>query len=337
MRRCLSACAVLVLCGLAIVCGHEASFAATAPKGVRVEVFAQAPGARSLALCAGRVYVGTKGDCVYSIPLSGGAAVRAAAGLSAPNGVACLAGRLFVAARDRVVAFTPGPGRLGTGEVIRSGLPNKSHHGLRYIKAGPDGRLYVALGSPCNICQPQGLEGSIVRMEPDGGAFERVAWGVRNSVGFDWRGGAMYFTDNGADGMGDDTPPDELNRLSPGAFYGFPFFGGRTRLRGFETAAPPTEQQAPVHEFQAHVAALGIHFYRGGMFPDLRGRALVAEHGSWNRTVPVGRQVVVVGIEGGRDSPFVSGIGRPVDVAELPDGSILVSDDAGGKIWRVSR
>jgi glucose/arabinose dehydrogenase len=140
--------------------------------------------------------------------------------------------------------------------------------------------------------------------------------------------------------MGDNIPPDELNTLRPGAFYGFPYFGGRMRLRGFETAAPPVPQTPPVYEFQAHVATLGIHFYRGAMFPELRGEALVAEHGSWNRSTPVGYQVVRMRIGGGSSGngqSFLRSLGRPVDIEELPDGSIVVSDDAGGRIWRISR
>jgi glucose/arabinose dehydrogenase len=267
--------------------------------------------------------------------------VRAASGLAAPNGVACLGGRLYVASRDRITAFTPTPeGGLAGRMDVQTGLPNLAHHGLRYIQAGPDGRLYVSIGSACNICQPTGLQGTIVSVGPNGGGVQRVAWGIRNSVGFDWSGGTLYFTDNGADGMGDDMPPDELNALREGAFYGFPYFGGRVRLRGFESGNPPAQPTPPVYEFQAHVAALGIHFYRGAMFPELRGDALIAEHGSWNRSTPVGYRVVRlrVGAAGaGNGQLFATGIGRPVDVKELPDGSILVSDDSGGRIWRISR
>jgi glucose/arabinose dehydrogenase len=141
----------------------------------------------------------------------------------------------------------------------------------------------------------------------------------------------MFFTDNGADRMGDDIPPDELNALRPGGFYGFPYFGGQIRLEGFEDARPPARQIPPVFDFQAHVATLGIHFFRS-----LGGDALVAEHGSWNRSVPVGRQVVRVRFRGGRPvsaTTFLRGVGRPVDVKEAPDGSVLVSDDAGGAIY----
>lgn len=314
---------------------------ASTSRGDRVEVFARVPAARAMAVCGGALFIGTTGNAVYGVPLSGGRAVRAASGLTAPNGVACLGNRLYVASRDRVSAFTPTPGGgLADRVDVQTGLPKLAHHGLRYIQAGPDGRLYVAIGSPCNICQPQGLQGTIVSISPDGGDIRRVAWGIRNSVGFDWSGGVMYFTDNGADGMGDNTPPDELNALRPGAFYGFPYFGGRVRLRGFEGATPPATQTPPVYEFQAHVATLGVHFYRGAMFPELRGEALVAEHGSWNRSIPVGYQVVRLRIgsgPSGNGQSFLRGIGRPVDIKELPDGSIVVSDDAGGRIWRVSR
>ncbi|MPR11076.1 sorbosone dehydrogenase family protein [Microvirga sp. M8] len=284
----------------------------TAP-GARVAVFARVPAARAMAVCGDALYVGTKGNAVYGVPLAGGPAVRAAS--------------------------VPG-GRLANRADLPIRLPNQAHHGLRYIQAGPDGRLYVSIGSPCNICQPEGLQGTIISISPNGGDLRRMAWGIRNSVGFDWNGGTLYFTDNGADGMSDNTPPDELNELQPSAFYGFPYFGGRVRLRGFEAAAPPALQTPPAYEFQAHVATLGIHFYRGAMFPELRGEALIAEHGSWNRSTPVGDQVVRLRLgssRSGNGQSFLSGVGRPIDIEELPDGSIVVSDDAGDRIWRVSR
>ncbi len=312
-----------------------------AAPGARIEGFARVPAARAMAVCGDALYVGTKGNAVYGVPLAGGPAVRAASGLVAPNGVTCLGDRLYVASRDRISAFALVPGgRLANRADLPIRLPTQAHHGLRYIQAGPDGRLYISIGSPCNICQPEGLQGTIISFSPSGGDLRRVAWGIRNSVGFDWNGGTLYFTDNGADGMGDNTPPDELNELQPGAFYGFPYFGGQVRLRGFEAAAPPAAQTPPVYEFQAHVATLGLHFYRGTMFPELRGEALVAEHGSWNRSTPVGYQVVRLRLgssRSGSGQSFLSGVGRPVDVKELPDGSLVVSDDAGGRIWRVRR
>ncbi|RWL18221.1 MAG: sorbosone dehydrogenase family protein [Mesorhizobium sp.] len=309
-----------------------ASGVALAPGSARAEVLARVPAAREMAVCGDVLFVGTKRSSVYAVPVSGGRARRVASGFSAPNGVACSRGRLFVASRDRVTAFDIGPGGALSGRRdIRRGLPNSGAHSLRYIAVGPDSRLYVSFGSPCNICLPRGLQSTIVSMNQDGSDLRRVAWGVRNSVGFDWRGGTMFFTDNGADRMGDDIPPDELNALRPGGFYGFPYFGGRTRLKGFQDARPPAQQIPPVFEFQAHVATLGIHFFRS-----LGGDALVAEHGSWNRSVPVGRQVVRVRFRGGRPvsaTTFLRGVGRPVDVKEAPDGSVLVSDDAGGAIY----
>ena len=322
---------------LALALTAAAAFGVTlAPSAARATLLARGPAAREMAVCGDTLFVGTKGASVYAAPLAGGRARVAASGFSAPNGVACSGGHLFVASRDRITAFDIGPGGVLSGQRdIRRGLPYSGVHSLRYIGIGPDARLYVSLGSPCNICKPRGLQGTIVSMDQNGADLRRVAWGVRNSVGFDWRGGVLFFTDTGADGMGDDIPPDELNELQPGGFYGFPYFGGRIRLKGFENAEPPAPQIPPVFEFQAHVATLGIHFFRS-----LGGDALVAEHGSWNRTVPVGREVVRVHFAGGRPvsvAPFLRGVGRPVDVKEAPDGAILVSDDAGGAVYAFKR
>ncbi|KUM27692.1 dehydrogenase [Mesorhizobium loti] len=295
-------------------------------------LLARVPAAREMAVCGDMLFVGTKGSSVYALPVSGGRARPVASGFSAPNGVACTGNRLFVASRNSVTAFDIGPGGALSGRRnIRQGLANSGVHSLRYIGVGPDSRLYVSLGSPCNICQPRGMQGTIVSMKQDGSDLRRVAWGVRNSVGFDWHNGAMFFTDNGADRMGDNIPPDELNELRLGGFYGFPYFGGGIRLKGFENTRPPAQQIPPALDFQAHVATLGIHFFRS-----LGGDALVAEHGSWNRSIPVGRQVVRVRFQGGRPvsaTTFARGVGRPVDVKEAPDGSVLVSDDAGGAIY----
>ncbi|PST20676.1 dehydrogenase [Mesorhizobium plurifarium] len=297
----------------------------------RAELLARVPAAREMAVCGDILFVGTKGSSVYAVPLSGGRTRWVASGFSNANGVACSRGRLFVASRSSITAFEIGRGGILSGRRdIRRDLPESGGHSFRYIAVGPDSRLYVSLGSPCNICIPRGLQGTIVSMKQDGSDLRRVAWGVRNSVGFDWRGGTLFFTDNGADRMGDDVPPDELNALRPGGFYGFPYFGGQVPLAGFEGATPPARQIPPAFNFQAHVAALGIHFFRS-----LGGDALVAQHGSWNRSVPVGYQVVRVRFRGGRPisaSPFLRNVGRPVDVKEAPDGSVLVSDDAGGAI-----
>jgi glucose/arabinose dehydrogenase len=305
---------------------------ALVPAPAAAALLARVPAAREMAVCGDALFVGTKGASIYSVPLAGGRARVAASGFSAANGVACSGSHLFVASSNRITAFDIGAGGIlgGRRDIFRD-LSNSGVHDLRYIAVGPDSRLYVSLGSPCNICMPRGSQGTIISMSQAGSDVRRVAWGLRNSVGFDWRGGAMLFTDNGADRMGDDIPPDELNALQPGGFYGFPYFGGQIRLKGFENARPPAQQIPPVFDFQAHVAALGIHFFRS-----LGGDALVAEHGSWNRTVPVGRQVVRLHFQGDRPvsaTPYLKGAGRPVDVKEAPDGSILVSDDAGGAIY----
>lgn len=206
----------------------------------RGELLARVPAAREMAVCGDRLFVGTKGSSVYAVSLPGGRARRVASGFSNANGVACSRGRLFVASRSSITAFEIGRGGTLSGRRdIRRDLPNSGAHSFRYIALGPDARLYVSLGSPCNICVPRGLQGTIVSMNQDGSDLRRVAWGVRNSVGFDWRGGRMFFTDNGADRMGDDVPPDELNALRPGGFYGFPYFGGQVPLTGSKTRCRP--------------------------------------------------------------------------------------------------
>ena len=324
--------ALVVLFNLVAIVGAQGALASYRP-----EILAHVPAAREMAVCDGAVFVGTKGDSIYMFPIAGGDAVPVATRLPAPNGVACTQDKLYVGTRDRILSFdVTSDHRLANRKDLYDKLPSSGVHSYRYIQIGPDQRLYVSLGSPCNICQPQGLQGTIISMALDGSDVKRVAWGVRNSVGFDWSGNTMYFTDNGADGMGDDIPPDELNELQVGGFYGFPYFGGHVRLRGFADASPPAEPIFPVHEFQAHVATLGIHFYRGAMFPELRGEALVAEHGSWDRSTPVGYQVVHLRV-GGADEKLVGDIGRPVDVKELPDGAIIISDDTGDRVWRLSR
>jgi glucose/arabinose dehydrogenase len=320
-----------------------AARAASVPSGFHISVLAHVAGAREIAPCGNTLYVGTMEGGVFAVALDSGRVAPVAGRFEAPNGVACANAHLYVADRTRILTYSlSAEGTInGAATTIRSGLPDLAHHGFRYIAAGPDGRLYVSIGSPCNICKPQGLQGTIVSMNEDGSGFSTVATGIRNSVGFDWGpSGALYFTDNGADDMGDNIPPDELNEVSsPGAFYGFPYFGGRVRLKGFENAEPPQPQVPPVFEFQAHVATLGLHFYRGSML-GLAGDAFVAEHGSWNRSVPVGREVVLLHFEGGKPmgvETFARGIGRPVDVKELADGTLLISDDTGGTIWRVTR
>jgi glucose/arabinose dehydrogenase len=316
---------------------------------------------------SGIVYVGTRdrGDgSVYAVVDEDGdgtvdRVATIARGLSLPNGVAWREGSLYVAEFNRVIRYaaiddfvTSGRGfdDVPLATVVRA-LPATDSHEWRYIGFGPDGKLYVGLGAPCNVCDPEGPLGGIVRMNPDGSDYETFALGIRNTMGFDWHPetGEIWFTDNGRDELGDDMPSDELN-VAPraGLHFGFPFchqgdipdpeFGDRRRCQEFEP---------PAWKLGAHVAALGMRFYDGPMFPpEYRGRVFVAEHGSWNRSSKVGYRVVSLRMEGGRpveEETFAEGWlqgdeawGRPVDVLVMPDGALLVSDDRSGAIYRIA-
>ncbi len=331
------------------------------PPGFSIELYAQVPGARSMAVAEElrTVFVGTRGSLIFAIVDVDGDHLADTVypvlnGINVANGIAWRDGRLFVAERHRVISFAAsdlGALRRAPPRVLFDGLPNKAHHGWRYVAVGPDGGIFVAIGAPCNICRGNGLEGSIVRLDADGGAPRVFARGVRNSVGMDFhpRTGELYFTDNGADGMGDDSPPDELNHAPrAGLDFGFPYFGGGAdRTPEFQGETPPPNEK-PVVRFGAHVAALGVHFYRGQMFPpEYRTDAFVAQHGSWNRSVPDGYRVARVRFDARGQTlgwePFAEGWlaggeawGRPVDVKELGDGSLLVSDDRAGAIYRIT-
>ena len=333
------------------------------PPGFTIEVFSDAvPGARSMTLSpAGTLFVGTRDKgFVYAIP-GAARATRAAKprqighALTSPNGVAVRDGALYVAEISRISRYDGIEARLEhppSPVVVTDRYPTDAHHGWKFIAFGPDGWLYVPVGAPCNVCLPPGpLHETITRMKPDGSAIEVFARGVRNSVGFDWQPGTheLWFTDNGRDWMGDDRPPDELNRAAkPGLHFGFPHchgraladpqFGGDKACADF---APPAAELGP------HVAALGMRFYTGTMFPpEYRGRIFIAEHGSWNRTTPIGYRVTTVRLDGDRVvgyEPFATGwlgdnghiAGRPVDVLVMPDGALLVSDDHAGAIYRI--
>lgn len=334
------------------------------PPGFRISVFAEMPKPRQIVVGKpnGVVFVGSRHGHIYSLVDSNRDGVadevrERASGLNVPNGVAMQESILHVGMQDRI-AHWPVPAEFDTALplepllTVRDGLRNEFLHGWRYIGFGPDRKLYAALGAPCNICDLEDNTGKIVRMNPDGSGFEVVADGVRNSVGFDWhpKTGELWFTDNGADGMGDDIPPDELNRVTrPGQHFGFPYFGGKgTRLAGYEDKEPPVEVTPAEIEFQAHSANLGIEFYEGGMFPaEYRNDAFVAQHGSWNRTEPVGYRIMrvlfdddgnAVGTEVFAEGWLDGGaaVGRPVDIEELPDGSLLVSDDFANVVYRIS-
>ena len=336
------------------------------PAGFRISYFAQnVPGARELALGPdGTVYVGTKDEGtkgkVYALPDKNhdgraDAVLTIATGLNSPNGVAVRQGSLYVAEVNRIIRLDNIAAKLKTPPkpvVVYDKLPDNPWHGMRYIAFGPDGLLYVPVGAPCNSCEPdKPVFGTINRMKADGTGFQNVATGVRNTVGFDWHPTTkeLWFTDNGRDMLGDDLPADELNRLTkPGQNFGFPyFFGGDVpdpELSAGKTADMYTK---PARKLGAHVAALGMKFYTGTKFPaQYRNQIFIPEHGSWNRSKKSGYRISLVKLDAaGRATsyqPFAEGWlqgqqswGRPVCLLVLPDGSLLVSDDQGGAVFRI--
>lgn len=334
------------------------------PDGFQVEVYAEVPGARQMALgqSTGTVFVGTRGKNVYAVvdknkDRQADEVVTILDDLKVGNGVAMYQGNLYVAEQNRIARYAA-PGFDLTlpfkqmREVIFEDLPDNPHHGWRYIDFGPDGKLYVTVGAPCNICDVKGYEGTIIRMNPDGSEPEIYAHGVRNSVGIDFHPdtGTLYFTDNNTDMMGDDTPPGEFNAApEAGMHFGFPFYAsGHERHDDWKDKQPPQDVTFPEVEFQAHTANLGFKFYTGKMFPaEYHGDAIIAQHGSWNRTEPVGYKLERVTFNDAHDvsghEVFIDGWlndgeawGRPTDVLQLPDGSLLVSDDFNGVIYRIS-
>lgn len=334
----------------------------TLPPGFKIEVFTdRVPGARSLALGPrGTLFVGTRGEGkVYAVQDtdSDGRADRVHTllkGLRSPNGVALREGALYVAEVDRVLRYDRIEENLDSPPapvVVNDSFPEDEHHGWKYIAFGPDDMLYVPVGAPCNVCDEGDPYSTIMCMRPDGGGLEVFARGIRNTVGFDWHPetGVLWFTDNGRDWMGDNRPPDELNRApEAGLHFGFPFCHGldiKDPEYGKEDACE--DSIPPVVELGPHVAALGMTFYRGDAFPaTYRNGIFIAEHGSWNRTTPIGYRITTVTVkEGGafRYETFAEGWlqgrtawGRPVDVLSMPDGSLLVSDDRAGALYRIS-
>lgn len=333
------------------------------PAGFKVEVYAEVPAPRQMTLGTnGTVYVGTRGNKVYAVvdknkDHKADQVVTMMDDLNVGNGVAMYQGNLYVAEQNRITRYAAPDFDLNLPfkqmrEVIYDKLPNKSHHGWRYITFGPDNKLYVTVGAPCNICAPDGIEASIIRMNPDGSNPEVFASGVRNSVGMDFFPGTdtLYFTDNGVDMMGDDIPHDELNAApKKGMHFGFPFYaGGDARQSEWKNKTAPKDVTFPVTEFQAHSANLGFKFYTGKQFPtEYQGNAIIAEHGSWNRSKPVGYQLMRVTFDEKHqvksNEVFIDGWldngevwGRPTDVLQMPDGSLLVSDDYSDVIYRIS-
>ena len=332
------------------------------PQGFRIEVYAYpVPSARSLTLgTGGTVFVGTREDRVYALRDRDGdhraeEILIVARGLNSPNGVAVKAGDLYVAEISRVLRFRDIEDTLPdppAPQVVNDTFPSDAHHGWKFIAFGPDGKLYVPVGAPCNVCRRDNpVYAAIHRMNDDGTKLELYASGVRNTVGFDWHPVTheLWFTDNGRDFLGDNAPPDELNRApAPGMHFGFPFCqGGDIPDPEYGEGHPCSDYVAPAQKLGPHVAALGMRFYTGTMFPEAyRNQIFIAEHGSWNRSTPIGYRVSLVRLEGNRAvsyEPFAEGWlsggkvwGRPVDILVMPDGALLVSDDYAGAVYRIS-
>lgn len=327
------------------------------PPGFKIEVFAEVPNARSLATGEqGTIFVSNRrGNSVYAISTldNGQREVREIlSGLDTPNGIAYFEGDLFVAEIQRITRYRDVETNLRDmpeAEVVVADLPAEKHHGWRYISFGPDDKLYVSIGAPCNVCDEKGFA-TIERMNPDGTEREVYVSGVRNSVGHAWhpQTGELWFTDNGRDMLGDDLPPDELNRVaSAGQHFGYPFcHGGDIADPEYGEQRDCSEFTPPVQRLGPHVAALGLRFYTGGEFPaDYRGHIFIAEHGSWNRSEKIGYRVSLVRLEGNQAisyEVFADGwlqgntvLGRPVDLQLLPDGSLLVSDDQADRVYRI--
>jgi glucose/arabinose dehydrogenase len=276
-------------------------------------------------------------------------------GLNQPNGVAFHDGDLFVAQMQGILRYDDIEARLDDVPdpvVVRDGFLENGNHQWRYIEFGPDGKLYMAVGAPCNVCEPDEGYGSIVRMNPDGSDFEIYATGVRNSVGLAFHpgNGQLWFTDNGRDGLGDNVPSDELNHATEaGQHFGFPYcHQGDVPDPMLGSPEACSAYRGPAVKMGPHVAALGLDFYEGDMFPgEYSGELFIAQHGSWNRSDPLGYRLVLVHINDGVSAAgqriFAEGWlqngqawGRPSDVIDLPDGSLLVSDDLAGNIYRIT-
>lgn len=346
------------------------------PEGFQADVFAEkVENARTMVLGPeGTVFVGSRtAGKVHAVVDRDGdnkadRVVVIASGLNQPNGLAMRDGALYVATAGQLLRFDDIEKHLDAPPApvtVRDDLPNpKAGHTWKFIAFGPDGLLYMSVSAPCNVCQSPSMVSAIVRMKPDGSGMEMFAEGVRNSVGFDWHPVTreFWFTDNGRDMLGDDVPGDELN-VAPkaGLHFGFPFcHQGDLTDPEFGTQRACSTTEAPARKLDAHVAAIGFTFYTGDMFPSsYKNAAIIAEHGSWNRAIPSGYRVMMVRTDGRRATsyePLVDGFlpgmksgsapggwgagkaatGRPADVLQMPDGSILISDDAGNRLIRVS-
>ncbi|WP_375596208.1 PQQ-dependent sugar dehydrogenase [Algihabitans albus] len=351
------------------------------PQGFKIDLYAVVPDARHIAVGPQGVvtFVGTRKTDVWAVTDRNKDRVAdevkrfaPSLDLMIPNGP-CFSrdGFLFIAEQNRVLMYPAAEFFYESPDVVAVPIVPQGelipveeesfNHTARVCRIGPDDKLYISLGQPFNVSPPEKMElydrtgiGGIIRMNRDGTDREVFSYGVRNSVGMDFNpnNGELWFTDNQVDGMGDLIPPGELNRQTEmGQHFGFPWYGGGgTRTNEYKGTEPPADLVFPVVEMDAHAADLGMTFYTGRQFPAMyRGGVFVAQHGSWNRTDPIGARVMFTAVNDdgsvGETKVFADGwldeetgeyLGRPVDVAQLQDGSILVSDDLVGAIYRIS-
>ena len=340
----------------------------TLPSGFNVEVYASGiENPRQMALSpSGTLFVSTRqAGNVYAVVDDddnhvADRVVTVASGLMMPNGVAFRDGNLYVAEINRILRFDGVESDLDFPPdpvVVNDGLPTERPHGWKYLGFGPDGKLYVPVGAPCNICDRTGDDprfGTILRMNPDGTGEEIFARGIRNSVGFDWQPGTseLWFTNNGRDRLGDETPPDTLHHApEAGLHFGYPFCHGGDLQDPEFSDRPCSEFRPPARKLGPHVAAIGMTFYTGSMFPpEYRNQIFIAEHGSWNCSSEAGHtgyRLTTVRVDGDQVvsyDTFADGWlgsdnewwGRPADLVVMPDGSLLVSDDTANAIYRIT-
>jgi len=335
------------------------------PDGFSISIFADnVDNARSMVMGdKGTLFVGNRGgNKVYALvdANNDGKAEKQytiASGLNMPNGVAFRNGALYVAEVNKIWRYDNIEASLAappTPALVFDSLPSDKHHGWKYIAFGPDDKLYVPVGAPCNICNDNEKDNrysSICRMNADGSGFEVYAHGIRNTVGFAWHPQTkeLWFTENGRDMLGDNIPPDELNHApQANMHFGYPYcHAGDIPDPEFGKGHNCSEYVPPIAKLAPHTAALGMKFYSGNMFPaQYKNQVFIAEHGSWNRSEPIGYRIMLVKLDGNKAKSyevFADGWlkngkawGRPVDILQLKDGSLLVSDDFANAIYRIS-
>lgn len=365
IRRSISVVTMTILLLVLTGCGSAHSNVAgiRLPPGFRIDLYASdVEGARSLALGEnGVVFVGSRNaGKVYALIDKKGdssdvSVITIASNLDIPNGVFYFNGALYVAEISRILRYDQIMANLQQPPepiVITDNLPRERHHGWKFIAVGPDEKLYIPVGAPCNICNSKDERfASMMRMNLDGSDLEVFAHGIRNTVGFDWHpiSRELWFTDNGRDWLGDNLPSDELNHAPrQGMHFGYPYYFGDNVIDPEFSQRPEISNLTPsAMQLGPHVAALGMRFYTGNMFPsEYQNQIFIAEHGSWNRTRPIGYRITLVRLQAGKPVSYevfadgwlntLRAWGRPVDVLVMPDGALLVSDDRANAVYRIS-